>query len=144
MDNILIAKILKFGVVGFISFFVDFGVLYFCKEKLLLNKYVANTIAFLIAVAVNFSLNRIWTFGSHDQEMGWQIVKFLCSMTIGLLIGNTIIWILNDKIQFDFAAFINTKKISAEKINFYSSKLTAVIVAMFWNFTINNLIIFAK
>jgi len=45
-----------------------------------------------------------------------------------LLIGNLIIYVLNEKF----------------KINFYVAKIMAIGVSMIWNFSINNLLIFAK
>lgn len=127
IDEILLSKIIKFGVVGFSSFIIDFTLTYLCKEKLQLNKYVANTIGFLFAATYNFTLNRIWSFGSADPEIVKQAAIFGLSMTIGLLLASGLIYIFSDRMKF----------------NFYISKLMAVSVVMVWNFTMNNLVIFA-
>ncbi|MFN8277624.1 MAG: GtrA family protein [Chitinophagales bacterium] len=123
----LALKIFKFGVVGFSSFVMDFTITYIAKEKFKLNQYLANSFGFLFAAIYNFTLNRMWTFQSHDTEVGWQFVKFGLSMSFGLLIANALIYVFNEKLNF----------------NFYLSKLMAVCVVMVWNFTMNNLVIFA-
>ena len=85
IDSILIERILKFAVVGFSAFIVDFSVLYFFKEKVKVNKYLANTIAFVFSASFNFTLNRVWSFGSNDPDIFTQAVKFALSMSVGFV-----------------------------------------------------------
>lgn len=66
----LILKFLKFGVVGASGMVVHGGVLYLCKEIIGLNPFVANTIGFVTAATTNYILNRIWTFRSHEKQIG--------------------------------------------------------------------------
>ena len=128
LSNELFFKIFKFAVVGFSSFLIDMAVTYTGKEKIRLNQYVANTCGFVCAAIYNFTLNRLWTFHSHDVDIQTQALKFMASMAFSLLIGNLIIYVLNEKF----------------KINFYVAKIMAIGVSMIWNFSINNLLIFAK
>jgi putative flippase GtrA len=58
----MIFKMLKFGTVGFIGMLWDFLITFLLKEKLKLNKYLANSIGFTCAVINNFILNLYWTF----------------------------------------------------------------------------------
>jgi putative flippase GtrA len=127
IDEVLLSQIIKFAVVGFTSFVMDMSITYVCKEKLLLNKYLANTIGFLFAATYNFTLNKLWSFDSHDGEIVRQALIFTASMTTGLLIASGLIYIFSDRM----------------KLNFYISKLLAVSVVMVWNFTMNRLVIFA-
>jgi putative flippase GtrA len=127
VDQQLIAKAFKFAVVGFSAFTVDFGTVYVFKEKAKANKYVANTIAFIISASFNFTLNRMWAFENHNPDVVTQAVKFAISMTIGFLIATTFIYIFSDKL----------------KMNFYLSKLLSVSIAMVWNFSMANLVIFS-
>lgn len=121
MNNELIWKFLKFGVVGFSGVFVDFGVTWVCREKVRLNQYVANSTGFLCAVVSNYVLNRIWTFHSHDPSVVTQFSKFLFASVIGLGINNGIIYLLNERY----------------KLNFYVAKLVATAVVTLWNFWAN-------
>ena len=73
----LIDKFVKFGVVGFSGVFVDFGFTYLGKEKVRIQKYIANAIGFTIAATSNYFLNRYWTFQSHNPHMVMEYSKFL-------------------------------------------------------------------
>ncbi|MCW3127319.1 MAG: glycosyl transferase family 2 [Bacteroidetes bacterium] len=126
IDQALLSKALKFAVVGLSAFLVDFGTVYTFKEKVKLNKYIANTIAFIVSASFNFALNRAWAFGNHDPEIVTQAVKFAVSMTIGFLIATGVIYVFSDRLR----------------MNFYFSKLLGISVAMIWNFTMANLVIF--
>lgn len=121
IDSNLIVKFLKFCVVGSISFVIDFGWTWFFKEKIKINKFVANALGYCLAVIVNFSLNRIWTFQSQDDAVAVQFVKFFTIALIALAINTIIIYVLNEKFKF----------------NFYISKFIAVIIVMFYNFGMN-------
>ncbi|GAB3822519.1 GtrA family protein [Pontibacter rugosus] len=124
----LFFKFLKFGVVGFSGLLLDFGVTYLAKEKLHWNKYVANSLGFLLATASNFYLNRIWTFHSADPAIGMQYGKFLVVALVGLLLNNFIIYLLSDRGKF----------------NFYVAKFCAIVIVFFWNFSINYLYTFTR
>lgn len=119
-------KLIKFFLVGLSSFFVDMGLTYLAKEKLKLNNYAANTVGFVLSSAYNFTLNRMWTFQNHDDEIGIQLLKYFGVMVVALAISNTIIYLLTEK----------------AKLNFYFSKLSAIAVMMVWTFTANNLFTF--
>lgn len=114
-------KFLKFGVVGFSGVFIDFGFTYLCKEKLKIQKYIANSIGFTIAASSNYYLNRIWTFHSHNPEIAVEYGRFLGIAIIGLLINTLVIYLL----------------VSKTKTNFYFAKLVAIFIVTIWNFFIN-------
>ncbi|MBX2892900.1 MAG: GtrA family protein [Saprospiraceae bacterium] len=119
--NDLIIKFCKFGIVGASGVGVDFGITWLCKEKLRLNKYVANSTGFMCAVVSNYTLNRVWTFHSHDPAVATQFSKFLLASLIGLGINNAIIYLLNERLG----------------VKFYTSKLIATGVVTLWNFWAN-------
>ncbi|MBC8111935.1 MAG: GtrA family protein, partial [Verrucomicrobia bacterium] len=49
LNELLIARLLKFGTVGFSSVAVDFAITYLCKEKLGVQKFVASAIGFYVS-----------------------------------------------------------------------------------------------
>ena len=55
----MVFKLIKFILVGFTGLFIDFGLTFFCKEKLNLNKYISNSIGFVLAALSNYFINRI-------------------------------------------------------------------------------------
>lgn len=113
-------QFIKFCVVG-TGVVVDFGITFLFKEKLKLNKYIANSLGFMAAASTNYLLNRWWTFRSHDPEVAQQYVQFVGISAIGLILNNIIIYLLNDK----------------ARLNFYLSKLIAIGLVTLWNFFMN-------
>ncbi|MEM1319919.1 MAG: GtrA family protein [Bacteroidota bacterium] len=117
----LLYKFIKFGSVGCSGLFVDFGVTWGCKEKLRISRYVANSIGFIVAASSNYYLNRVWTFGSLDQQVLLQYTAFFFISLVGLALNNLIIYLLH----------------SRWPINFYVAKLAAVGLVLVWNFFAN-------
>ena len=114
-------QFIKFCVVGGTGVVVDFGITFLFKEKLKLNKYIANSLGFMAAASTNYLLNRWGTFRSHDPEVAQQYVQFVGISAIGLILNNIIIYLLNDK----------------ARLNFYLSKLIAIGLVTLWNFFMN-------
>ena len=117
----MLFKLVKFIIVGFSGIFIDFGLTFLCKEKLTLNKYLSNSIGFLFAASSNYFLNRLWTFGSKNPEIIVEFTSFFFISIIGLLINNSILWLIHNKI----------------KIDFYFAKFGAIIITTIWNFLAN-------
>jgi len=117
----LITKFVKFCIVGLSGLVIDFGTTYLCKEIVKIQKYISNAIGFTIAASLNYLLNRIWTFQSHNPQIAWEYSKFLFVSIIGLGINTLILWIL---IRFF-------------KKRFYLAKLFAILIVTIWNFLAN-------
>lgn len=121
LDKILILKFLKFCVVGFSGMVVDFGVTWLCKEKFDWNKYVSNSLGFILAATNNYLWNRLWTFQSTNTNIPVEYGKFFLISIIGLGINNLVVYLLHGKL----------------KLNFYLAKIFAIGVVTIWNFTMN-------
>lgn len=126
IDADIIFKLLKFIAVGFSGMILDFGTTWMLKEKAKINKYLANSSGFVLAATSNYFFNRIWTFHSSNQEVVTEYFSFIGFSFIGLGINNFIIYLLTEKLKF----------------NFYLSKLFAIGVVTIWNFFMNYLITF--
>lgn len=126
IDSALIWKFLKFCVVGFSGMVVDFGTTWLCKEKFGWNKYVSNSIGFILAASNNYLWNRLWTFQSTNTNIPVEYGKFLLVSAIGLGLNNLTVYILHGKL----------------KLNFYLSKIIAVGIVTIWNFVMNYLFTF--
>lgn len=130
MDQILskafFYKFLKFGVVGFSGVFVDFSITYLAKEKLHIQKYIANAIGFCSAATTNYFLNRVWTFESTNPEVMVEYTEFFMISLIGLGINTLVLWLL----------------VSRLKMNFYVAKIFAIGFVTVWNFFANAFITF--
>ena len=126
IDSTLIWKFVKFCVVGFTGMVVDFGVTWLCKEKFGWNKYLSNSIGFVLAATNNYIWNRLWTFQSTNVQIPVEYGKFLFISAIGLAINNFAIYLFHGK----------------WKLNFYLSKIFAIAIVTLWNFTMNYLFTF--
>lgn len=127
-DKILLLKFVKFGVVGCSGMIVDFGVTYLLKEKAKLNKFLSNSAGFVLAATNNYIWNRLWTFHSKNEDIPVEYLSFFIISLIGLGINNLTIYLLADRLKW----------------NFYFSKLCATAVVMVWNFTMNLLVTFNR
>ncbi|MFT6827224.1 MAG: putative flippase GtrA [Roseivirga sp.] len=114
-------KFLKFCTVGFSGLAIDFSITYLAKEKLKLNKYVANSLGFTIASTSNYFLNKVWTFNDTNPDAITQFSKYIFIALIGLLLNNLIIYLLVNK----------------KEMTFYWAKLIAIGIVVFWNFIAN-------
>lgn len=127
-DKILLLKFIKFGVVGCSGMIVDFGVTYLLKEKAKLNKFLSNSAGFVLAATNNYIWNRLWTFHSKNEDIPVEYLSFFIISLIGLGINNLTIYLLADRLKW----------------NFYFSKICATAVVMVWNFTMNLLVTFNR
>ncbi len=124
--NTILLKFLKFCGVGATGLVIDFGITYICKERLKFNKYASNSLGFMFAATTNYILNRIWTFESENQNIYNEYFSFMLICVIGLIINNFAIWIIHEKYN----------------LNFYLSKITAIVITTIWNFVANYTITF--
>ena len=122
----LILKFIKFLTVGLSGMIIDFGITYICKEKLVVNKYISNSLGFSIAAISNFFLNKYFTYKSNSSEIATEFYWFMGISIISLLIYNGIVWTGINKLNFKF----------------YSSKMLAIFFITFWNFFAHLLITF--
>lgn len=122
----IILRFVRFGIVGASGMVVDFGVTWLCKEKLHWNKYLSNSLGFILAATNNYFWNRLWTFQSESVEIVREYSTFVLIALVGLGLNNLIIWLLHEK----------------ARLNFYLSKLIAIGCVMVWNFSMNYLFTF--
>jgi putative flippase GtrA len=126
IDRIVLLKFLKFCLVGFSGMIIDFGTTWLLKEKVRVNKYLANSTGFILAATSNYLLNRFWTFHSGNSRVAVEYFSFVLVSVVGLGINNIVVYLLTEKV----------------KLNFYLSKLFAIGVVTIWNFSMNYLITF--
>jgi putative flippase GtrA len=70
-------QLVRFGAVGGLGFVVNLAVYTLCVHLLGIDYHVAAVLAWLVAVANNFILNRHWTFDAGGDRAGFQAVRFL-------------------------------------------------------------------
>ena len=127
IDVNLIGKVLRFSVTGVVGAAVDFGFTYLFKEVLKVNKFMSNAIGFTLAATLCFFLNKYWTYESQNPLKWTEYFTFIVVSLVGLGINSLVLFLLNEKLKW----------------NFYLSKCFSIGVAAVWNFLANLLITFA-
>ena len=115
----LIAQFMKFGVVGVIAFFIDYGLLAFCTEILHINYLVSATIGFTVSVVFNYFASMRYVF-THKEGMSKrrEFIIFVVLSVIGLIINNACMWLGVDVMGWHYLIV----------------KIGATIIVMIWNF----------
>ncbi|GHT10668.1 polysaccharide biosynthesis protein GtrA [Bacteroidia bacterium] len=121
MPTVFLLKFVKFCIVGGSGVLVDFGTTWLLKEKVRLNRYLANACGFLLAASSNYLLNRLWTFASQNPHIAAEYMTFVAIALVGLGINSLVIWLLSDKWGWQF----------------YFSKIVATGAVTLWNFAMN-------
>ena len=122
----LIEQFLKFGVVGFIAFCIDYGLLAFCTEVLGINYLVSATIGFTVSVVFNYLASMRYVF-VHKEGMsrGKEFVIFVVLSVIGLLINNGCMW----------------AGVELLGIHYLIVKIGATVIVALWNFITRKLLL---
>ncbi|MDR0413492.1 MAG: GtrA family protein [Dysgonamonadaceae bacterium] len=119
--SFFLLKFLKFCLVGLSGMVIDFGITWLLKERIKINKYIANSCGFALAALSNYLWNRIWTFGSHNEHITAEFLSFFLISLLGLGLNNFVLWVVSDRL----------------KQNFYFSKVLAIGIVTVWNFGMN-------
>jgi putative flippase GtrA len=106
---------------------LDFGITYLFKEKLKLNKYLANSVGFTCAATSNYVFNRIWAFDSQTANIAWQYFIFVSISLVGLAILNLLLLLMHEKLHW----------------NFYVSKVMSLLAVLLWTFLAHYFITFS-
>ncbi len=115
----LIAQFAKFGVVGVIAFFIDYGLLALFTEAFGVNYLISATISFTVSVIFNYIASMRYIF-THKEDMSRrrEFVIFVALSVIGLLINNLCMW----------------AGVELLGIHYLITKIFATAVVMMWNF----------
>src|SRR5450432_1887006 len=70
-------QLVRFGLVGGVGFVVNIAVYTLFVHSVGVDYRVASVVAWLVAVANNFILNRHWTFDARDGQARFQAMRFL-------------------------------------------------------------------
>ena len=118
----LIEQVLKFGVVGFIAFGIDYGVLMLLSQVLGMDPVLSAAISFIVSLIFNYLASMRFVF-SHRDDMSrtCEFVTFLILSAIGLGINELIMW--------GGVALLGNSALAVTAV-----KVFATAVVMVWNF----------
>lgn len=115
----LLAQIMKFGVVGIIAFFIDYGVMVLLTEVFGVPPVASATVSFIVSVVFNYVASMRYVF-CHREGMSRrrEFVIFVVLSVIGLGINDAILWVGTETVAIDYRIV----------------KIFATAVVMVWNF----------
>jgi len=85
----LAREFVRFAVVGALATTIHAAVFALLVEATPLDPVVATAIAFVVAFAAGFALNRSWTFGSRADPIA-QLPRYLAVQLVGLALNAAI------------------------------------------------------
>lgn len=120
----LIEQIIKFGFVGFICFFIDYGIMVLLTEVFGINYLISSACSFTISVTVNYILSITLVFETDKNKNKLkEFVIFVFLSIIGLGINQLVMWFAGEILGI----FYMISKIAATAIvmvyNFISRKI---------------------
>ena len=88
---------IKFGFVGFLCFFIDWGIMVFLTEVFGINPLISSTISFTVSVTVNYILSVTFVFETDkNANKGSQFVIFVLLSIVGLGVNELCMWLGTD------------------------------------------------
>ena len=107
----LINQILKFGVVGFFCFLIDFGLTTGLANIVGVHYSISKFIGFVISAIVNYILSIKFVFTQKKKmDQKKEFTVFLILSAIGLVINEIVMFVCIDSVSADkHDNFINDK-----------------------------------
>lgn len=122
----LLEQILKFGIVGVVCFFIDFGLLVILTELFSINYLISSGISFTVSVSVNYLLSMRYVFVSKNgSNKTAEFLMFVILSVAGLGINQLLMWIMVDKVH----------------IYYMVSKIVTTAIVMIYNFVTRKILL---
>lgn len=121
----LLVQIIKFGLVGFLCFFIDYGIMVFLTEIVDMHYLLSSGISFTVSVIVNYMLSMTYVFEAGKGKQVRKFFVFVVLSVIGLGINQTLMWFCVDILG----------------IFYMISKIGATAVVMVYNFITRKMIL---
>ncbi|MCI8584681.1 MAG: GtrA family protein [Lachnospiraceae bacterium] len=122
----LMEQIIKFGFVGFLCFFIDYGIMVLLTERFGVDYLLSSGISFTVSVVVNYILSVTFVFETDKKKNRLkEFVVFVFLSVIGLGINEVCMWLSVEWLG----------------IHYMISKIGATAVVMVYNFISRKLFI---
>lgn len=97
--KIINSQFIKFGIIGALNSGLNILIYWICIWNGL-HYLLANTIGFLITVAISYALNNIFTFKDKLEKVEWSfkalIKSYISYFFSGMIINSILLWFWND------------------------------------------------
>lgn len=115
----LFAQIVKFGLVGGLCFFIDYGIMVALTELCGVPYLISSGISFTVSVVVNYILSMRFVFhGKENRSKTAELTVFIALSIVGLGLNQLIMWLATDVLG----------------IFYMLSKIGATAIVMVYNF----------
>ncbi len=122
-------QLFRYLFVGGGAFIVDFGIYFMLTKYCNVHYLLSAGIGFLFGLIVNYVLSIKWIFYNRNIEDRLSEFFYFASIGIaGLGLNELFIWLLTDKLWF----------------NFLVSKIITAFIVYFWNFFARKFLLFNK
>ncbi len=118
MKSLQYLEMMRFIIVGAITFVVDYGLLYIFTEYIGLYYMYSTAIAFIAAVIFNYWLCVIYVFTNVQRQTSKQAILFVGSSVIGLGLNQICMWFF----------------VEIFGIYYMLAKIISIIIVMAWNY----------
>jgi putative flippase GtrA len=120
-------QFLRYILVGWIVFIIDFGSLFILTEIFGIYYLISAALAFTLGLIANYFLSIRWVFNVRIlTKRYFEFGAFAIIGIIGLFFNEVLIWFLTEN----------------QEINYLISKIFASILILFWNFYARKFILF--
>lgn len=120
---------LKYQTAALIATLVDFGVFFILKDVFNVWYVYATAIGALMGAITNFILCRNWAFSAREKKLVNQIGRYIMVSLGSLLLNTVLVYVITEL----FKVHEN-----------YSRVITAILVAITYNFTLQKYFVFKK
>lgn len=118
MKSLQYLEMMRFIIVGAITFVVDYGLLYISTEYIGLYYMYSTAIAFIAAVIFNYWLCVIYVFKNVQRQTSKQAIFFVGSSVVGLGLNQICMWFF----------------VEIFGIYYMLAKIISIIIVMAWNY----------
>lgn len=110
-------EFIKFCIAGLVTFFIDYGLLYFLTEQIQLNYLLSSACSFTAAVIINYVICQLFVFKNSKNGLR-QLTLFIGASAAGLFFNQFCMWLL----------------VEAFGIYYLIAKLFATAAVTLWNY----------
>lgn len=125
----LLAQFMKFGIVGVVAFFIDYGLMIFLTEVFGVPYLISTTVSFVVSVVFNYFASMRFVFKrKDDMSRRREFIIFVVLSVIGLILNDVFMWLMVDFLFIDYRI----------------SKIVVTFLVAVWNFVTRKIFLEAK
>jgi len=117
------AQLVRFATVGASGYVINLAVFALAVHGADLDKGIAATAAFLVALSNNFVWNRLWTFRASEVHAGFQAARFCVVSLAAFAFNLVVLYALVDGLGVAAVPAQAVAIASATPLNFIGNKL---------------------